>query len=208
MIFSAVSGTASAGGTFRPTDIHITVGGVPDHNDNLLDSFDGQEWDTLVLDVTIPAAETMVTVQAFSIDNLGIGGLPASLTWNAAALSVPPPPNGGGEGCTPGFWKQDQKLDLWPAAFLPGTPFSDVFDDAFPGKTLLEVVRLKGGGLNRLGAHTVAALLNAASPDVDYDLSVAEVIAAFNAVFPGSNPEYNALKNTLVDLNEQGCPLD
>ena len=148
----------------------------------------------------------MVTVQALSVDNLGIGGLPASLTWNAAALSVPPPPNGGGEGCTPGFWKQEQKLDLWPVAF--DTLFAAVFDDAFPGKTLFEVVGLHGGGLNRLGAHTVAALLNAASPDVAYDLSVAEVIFEFNDVFEGSNSEYNALKNILVDLNEQGCPLD
>ena len=37
------------------------------------------------------------------------------------------------------------------------------FDDAFPGMTLLEVLSQGGGGLNALGRHTVAALLNAAS---------------------------------------------
>lgn len=118
------------------------------------------------------------------------------------------PPTGGGEGCTPGFWKAPQHFDSWPAPYTPGTLFSAVFEDAFPGLTLLDVMNLGGGagGLNQLGRAAVAALLNAASPDVDYGMTAAEVIAAFNAVFPGG--DYGALKNQFDAANNAGCPID
>ena len=32
-------------------------------------------------------------------------------------------------------------------------------------------------------------------------------IDGFNAVFPGSKRDYNALKDELEGFNEQGCPL-
>jgi hypothetical protein len=115
-------------------------------------------------------------------------------------------PNGGGEGCTPGYWKQAQHYDSWPAAYSPDMLFSDVFDDAFPGKTLVDVLGNGGGGLDALGRHTVAALLNGASSGVSYDLSSSSVISSFNAVYPGAN--YERLKNQLASLNEQGCPLN
>ncbi len=64
---------------------------------------------------------------------------------------------GGGEGCTPGYWKQSQHFDSW-TGYSPSTQFSAVFENAFPGKTLLQVLEQGGGGLNALGRHTVAAL--------------------------------------------------
>ena len=113
---------------------------------------------------------------------------------------------GGGQGCTPGFWKQTQHFDSWTAPLTPDTLFSDVFEDAFPGKTLLDVLEQGGGGLRALGRHTVAALLNAASPGVSYDLSVNDIIEGFNDVFPGG--DYEDLKDLFEGFNEQGCPLD
>ncbi len=113
--------------------------------------------------------------------------------------------NGGGQGCTPGYWRQPHHFGNWTAPYTPDTLFSDVFEDAFPGKTLLEVVVQGGGGLIALGRHTVAALLNAASDGVSYDLSVQQVIDGFNAVYPGGN--YNAQKDIFENFNEQGCPL-
>jgi hypothetical protein len=110
-----------------------------------------------------------------------------------------------GEGCTPGFWKQRQHFNSW-TSYAPSNLFSTVFEDAFPGKTLLDVLKQGGGGLNALGRHTIAALLNAASTDVSYDLSVADVINKFNAVFPGG--DYETLKDEFEDFNQQGCPLD
>jgi len=112
----------------------------------------------------------------------------------------------GGEGCTPGYWKQGHHFDSWPAPYTPDTLFDDVFENAFPGLTLLDVLKLQGGGLNALGRHTVAALLNAASGGVSYPLSVTDVINGFNAVFPGGN--YETLHLNWATLNEAGCPLN
>ncbi|MBI5742197.1 MAG: DUF4215 domain-containing protein [Nitrospirae bacterium] len=115
---------------------------------------------------------------------------------------------GQGQGCTPGFWKQSQHFGSWTAPYTPDTPFSSVFEDAFPGKTLLEVLGQGGGGLDALGRHTVAALLDAASADVSYDLSVSAVISMFNAAYPGTDDGYESLKNIFATFNEQGCPLN
>ena len=90
----------------------------------------------------------------------------------------------------------------------PTDPFSDHFEDAFPGMNLVQVLENGGGGLDALGRHTVASLLNAANPDVDFDLTTQEVIDAFNAVYPGSADDYEALKNEFQGYNEQGCPLN
>lgn len=114
---------------------------------------------------------------------------------------------GGGDGCTPGYWKQSQHFGSWTAPFTPNTLFSSVFENAFPGQTLLQVLNLGGGGLNALGRHTVAALLNSASSDVFYDFTVQQVISMFNSVYPGTKDHYTAVKNIFEGLNEQGCPL-
>lgn len=113
---------------------------------------------------------------------------------------------GGGEGCTPGYWRQRQHFDAYPAPYTADTPFGDVFVDAFPGQTLAEVAAAKGGGLNALGRHAVAALLNAASADVSYDRTAQSVIDSFNYAYGAQ--EFEFLKNRLEAFNEQGCPLN
>ena len=132
------------------------------------------------------------------------GGLRGALAvyYNVAE----PPPPGGGEGCTPGYWKQSQHFDSWTSPYTPSTLFSSVFEDAFPGMTLLQVLGQGGGGLKALGRHTVAALLNTASAGVDYDMTTQGVIDAFNAVYPGG--DYEGQKNIFAGYNELGCPLN
>lgn len=116
------------------------------------------------------------------------------------------PGNGGGAaGCTPGFWRQSQHYPYW-TGYAPTDAFSSVFANAFPGKTLGEVVQLGGGGLNALGRHTVAALLNAASLEVNYGMTTAQVIAAFNAAYASGS--YEAQKNVFEGFNERGCSVD
>ncbi|MFN0179986.1 MAG: hypothetical protein ACKVZ0_14395 [Gemmatimonadales bacterium] len=115
-------------------------------------------------------------------------------------------PTGGGEGCTPGYWKQPHHFDSWPAPYAPGDLFSAYFEDAFPGKTLLQVLSTGGGKLIALGRHTVAALLNSASAGVDYDLTTAQVVSEFNNVYPSSN--YGPQKDRFAGFNELGCPLN
>ena len=90
-----------------------------------------------------------------------------------ASASAPPPTN----GCTPGFWKNH--TNEWAAA---GFQTTDSFNGTFvvnafnPDRTLLEAVQSGGGGINALGRHAVAALLNAAALGASsFGLSVDQV---------------------------------
>jgi hypothetical protein len=107
------------------------------------------------------------------------------------------------EGCSPGYWKQPHHFGNWPAPYATTTLFGSVFENAFPGKTLLQVLSQGGGGLNALGRQVVAALLNASS--TNYAYSATEVIAMFNAVYPGG--DYETLKAELEYQNTVYCPL-
>lgn len=153
--------------------------------------------------VTNTTTQTSATVTGTAS---GAKSSPPSTGTLAQFYNVPEPPPPGGEGCTPGYWKQSQHFDSWPAPYTPSTLFSAVFEDAFPGWTLLQVLQNGGGGLDALGRHTVAALLNAASSGVNYNLTVQGVIDGFNNVFPGG--DYEGQKNIFAGFNEQGCPLN
>ena len=115
----------------------------------------------------------------------------------------------GEEGCTPGFWKQEQHFACW-VTYIPEDSFNEVFDTDItilwsekgkPGiveePTLLQALQANGGGDNRLARHGTAALLNAINGDVYYPLSVEKVIEAVQ--------DGNADK--LEDANILGCPL-
>lgn len=64
---------------------------------NELDSKDGREWDTLTLEVNIPAGASDLTVQVLSYDD-GSGNLPASLTWVTTAFAIVEPDSPGAPG--------------------------------------------------------------------------------------------------------------
>lgn len=93
MFFASVSGTVS-GGAIRPTSIEITTSGsgtpTPTVLSNVLDSLDGEEWDSFTIAVNVPAGDSMLEVQVFSRDDLGTGEMPASFDWNAAAFALAP----------------------------------------------------------------------------------------------------------------------
>lgn len=120
---------------------------------------------------------------------------------------VAPPPTGG-QGCSPGYWKNHN----FPAGYLktqlfnsniPGTDFENAFD----GKTFQQVLSTGGGGLAALGRHTVSAYFNAVALGSNYELTPAEVVSMFNAVYPGG--DYNGLKATFEALQDVGgriCP--
>lgn len=120
------------------------------------------------------------------------------------------------DGCTPGYWRQSQHLNAWtPTGFKTTDKFNTVFGVTqyvkSNGKpyTLLEVVQtLNGNGdpiSTNLGFHAVAALLNAAHPNVNFGYTSGELIMLFRNNYL-SNPE--KLKNSLATLNERGCPLN
>ena len=130
----------------------------------------------------------------------------AAGTVSADKKDKQPPKKEGGEGCTPGYWRQEHHFGNW-TGYTPGQNFDTVFGVNFfnPDKTLLQAVWLGGGGVNALARHAVAALLNSTSANVDYDLNTAQVIAIVQAA--GASGDYEGAKNILAAFNEQGCDL-
>jgi len=141
--------------------------------------------------------QVIIGTNQFEVPDLGWNRGSYVTVWNSEGR--------GGEGCTPGYWKQKHHFDSW-ANYLPTQSFGSVFANAFPGMTLVKVAAQGGGHLKALGRHTVAALLNAASPNVDFPLSAAQVISKFNAAYASGS--YEATKNEFAGLNERNCYLN
>ena len=127
-----------------------------------------------------------------------------SRQWWVRCLPPPAP----AQGCTPGYWKQDQHFDSWPAPYAPSNDYNTVFgvSASFNPHTLLDAAWLGGGGENALARHAVAALLNAASPDVNYTYSVSDVISMVQAAYASGN--FEPTKNLFDAANNAGCPLN
>jgi uncharacterized repeat protein (TIGR01451 family) len=132
---------------------------------------------------------------------------------------------GGGEGLTPGFWKNHSiygnaplSKEEWTAAgYNPDQSYEAVFGivklganptgtDALP--TLYDALNAGGGGVNALLRHSTAALLNAADPNVDYLYSVAQIISMTQtAINSGDAALIEATKNLFETQNELGADL-
>ena len=121
------------------------------------------------------------------------------LTWDAGLRRA----EGGGEGCTPGYWKQPHHFGSW-TGFAPDDAFSAVFGVPYH-KTLLEALQTGGGKEKALGRHAVAALLNATSTGVSSDFTSAQVIALVQGAWASGN--FEDAKNQLAAANEQHCGL-
>lgn len=165
------------------------------HFTNLLGTFylpDTGDGGMAVVPISIDGADSMVVDLNGSgaIDNIGI-------SWEE---------EDGFQGCTPGYWKQAQHADSW-VGYGPDDFYDDVFgvDSSFDG-TLLEALQRGGGGEAALGRHAVAALLDAANPDVNYLYSEADVISMVQSAY--ASGEFEAVKNVLAEQNELGCSLN
>ena len=116
------------------------------------------------------------------------------------------PQTGGGQGCTPGYWKQDQHFDSW-VNYSPTDDFEATFGvNASFNLTLLGALELGGGGEEALARHAVAALLNASNSEVDYFYTATQVIALVQDAYATNN--FEQVKDDLEVQNEAGCPLD
>jgi hypothetical protein len=122
-----------------------------------------------------------------------------------------------GEGCTPGFWKNHP--NAWgPTGFSQSQTLESVFDVpntfGLDNNTLLQALSFNGGAGNTAAARillrsAVAALLNAAHPNIDYPRTPASVIADVNAALASNN------RGTMIRLadrldadNNLGCPIN
>lgn len=127
--------------TDRPNSIEakVTVGGLttPYVYSNFLSSINGLYWDSLMLDVLIPAGATELTIQVFSRDDLISGNLPASLEWIGGVVSVPTPPPVCGTG-SPGYWKNHP--DDWPVSNII------IGGKGYPRDNAIRIMKTSGNG--------------------------------------------------------------
>lgn len=122
---------------------------------------------------------------------------------------TPPPPTEtpppAGQGCTPGYWRQDHHFDSW-TTYSPSDSYDATFGVDGSFATLLDAVWARGGGENALARHAVAALLNAASPGVDYLYTEADVISMVQSAY--ASGDFEGIKNLFAAENEMGCTLN
>ena len=147
-----------------------------------------------------------VFIAVFNAD--GVLKLKLSGKWNVTCEEAPPPPPPqGGEGCTPGYWRQEHHFDSWvPTGYTPQDSYNAVFGVNGAYATLLNAVWATGGREGALARHAVAALLNASHPDVSYEYTVAEVLAGVQAAY--ASGDFEPSKDALDAANNAGYPLD
>ena len=119
-----------------------------------------------------------------------------------ASVTVTVTPNGGGEGLTPGYWKNH--LDDWPV-LPPGTTFLGIFG-AGPDVSIGEALNTKGGNCKALVRHAAAAYLSILHGGVDYPIGLGALIPlVYNALDSG---DCGAAKDEIVGYNELGGDLN
>lgn len=128
------------------------------------------------------------------------------------------PPVLGSQGCTPGYWKNH--TDSWPAAgYSPGQKVQSVFAQAalYPSlgsDTLHGALSFKGGSTlegaaGNLLRASVASLLDASHPGVNYPRTPASVISDVNAALASGNRDTMLSLASEIDAdNNLGCPLN
>lgn len=153
----------------------------------------------------LPATSTLAPVQ--SITN----PTPQPVT---ARFCYSTPGETGMEGCTLGYWKVRQHHDSWPAPYQVTTNLRSAFGPLAFNDTLLAALNYKGGpdiaaGKRLLLKQAVAAFLSATSPDVDYPVTAAQVVADVSAALATNDRALMlSLAATLDAYNNQGCPLN
>lgn len=128
-----------------------------------------------------------------------------STTSTTTTTTTTTPPATGNEGCTPGFWKTHPG-DYATTGYTPSTTLGSVFgglSSTYASMTFHSALSLRGGGLDALLRHAVAASLNASSADVDYSYTSAEVIAMTNAAI--ANGSYETTKDLFDSANNSGA---
>jgi hypothetical protein len=108
--------------------------------------------------------------------------------------------------CTSTVWTN---VELWPDPYLPEQLFSEAFEVDMPDSPNLgEALLLEGEGLEALIRESTAALLNAASPKVEFELTTEQVISYFQATIATDDLEViGATALLLQEINDGECPL-
>ena len=120
------------------------------------------------------------------------------------------------EGCGAGYWKNPKHFDEWPETVNPDDPFefTFVFSQGFfsepPIPSFLDVLKMQGGTpMEKLGKEFLVTALNFVHPNINYGLSLDEIISIVEAGIQNNDPEEILdAKNQLEFYNNMGCPLD
>ncbi len=162
------------------------------------------------------------TATAGQYENIGtVAGTPPSgsnVTASDPSHYFGQIPTGGGQGCTPGYWKNH--TDSWPpTGYSPSQKVQNVFGQAagYPSlgnASLLDALSFQGGSTlegaaGNLLRASVAALLDSSHPGVDYPRTPASVISDVNAALASGNRDtILGLASQLDADNNRGCPLN
>ncbi|MWV14689.1 hypothetical protein F3I16_01415 [Pseudomonas sp. L-22-4S-12] len=178
---------------------------------------------------------TCAAADGGSLTGQSVAGLTATLTLGSgdyAFCRYVNQFNPGDEGCTPGYWKQEQHFGSWTNP--PYDPYSTQLQDVFnfagvngqigglADDLMLDALSYSGG-TGKLGAAqimlraAVAAVLNAANGGVQYAFTLSDVISDVNAQLQsGTRESMLALATQLDDANNgvfdnpdggESCPL-
>ena len=133
-------------------------------------------------------------------------------------------PQACGQGCTPGFWKNNadkKEATAWPVN--PNTLLGSVFTippclsgctQNFANLTLRQALSLQGGNSLCEKAETLlriatGSFLNASSSCVQFNLNAAALVAEVNGILASCDPSQFITESTRLDeFNNQGCPLN
>jgi len=126
--------------------------------------------------------------------------------WQYTIIEVPVPERY--EGCTPGFWKNKKRFSEWTSPYDPDDQLKDVFNIApfFPSlqnDELIDALKYNGGknsiGMARnLLRGAVAAVLNAAHPEINYPIdNPLDVINMVNTALSTKN------RDTMENLKDE-----
>ena len=131
-------------------------------------------------------------------------------------VSPPPTQTTGSEGLTPGFWKENAAKHDGSAWLTTGyyqyqtvaSVFGNSFGSALGGRTLYQALGTGGGGINALLRHSVAAVLNAGHPGIDYPWTTQQIVDAVNLAIASGPSAITALATKLDSYNNFGAGVD
>jgi len=131
----------------------------------------------------------------------------------------------GGQGCTPGFWKNPKHFALWVgitptqtvgSLFTIQPTFADGSSGSVPANSTMAQGLAFQGGSSLNGASqillraAIAGVLNANNPNVSYSMTASQIVSSVNAALASND------RNTILNLASQidsanngqaGCPL-
>jgi hypothetical protein len=153
------------------------------------------------------AVSNRVVVQAYFDGEPVLDPMPAEAECPCVGL----------EGCTPGFWKNHP--DCWCGEYQPETLVGDVWVipaelSSLADDTLMQALNYRGGrgvagAAQILLRAAVASLLNACSENVDFPLSVDDVINGGNDTLATLDRNIILGVASALDFaNNYGCPIN